>query len=181
MHDGDCIPVEDVAKVARSRHHLDFQQLLVLSKRNCIKLIDGGRQTNALSRWLRLVPAVLRLLKARRNGSGQPGRMHQVPTVTQSFHYYTFITSMERRKKPEKDVSRDGGGELSYTRSRRFETAHRFRCRSAQTHMKLLLSIHYQRKVRQEKRAPMKSRANCGTDIEEVSIGWARRFNIALK
>lgn len=47
--------------------------------------------------------------------------------------------------------------------------------------MKLLFSIHYERKARQEKRAPMRSRADCGTDIEEVSIGWARRFNIALK
>lgn len=72
----------------------------------------------------------------------------------------------------------DGGGEQSYTRNRRFETAHRFRCRKTPAHMRQLLSIDYEKRVTHSERAPMRSRPKCGTDVEEVSIGRARRLNM---
>lgn len=80
-----------------------------------------------------------------------------------------------------KDVSKDGGVELSYTRSWELETAYRFRCVRTQTHMRQLLSIdnHYQIEITLREGAPMSSRANWGTDSEEVSIGRVKWFNIA--
>ena len=65
MHDRDYTPVEDVIKVARSRLQYDCQQVLISSQLFSTELFSGGGHTYAWSRWLRLVPAVLRLLKAR--------------------------------------------------------------------------------------------------------------------
>ena len=47
--------------------------------------------------------------------------------------------------------------------------------------MRRLLSIDYQRRVTHAERAPMRSRPDCGTDMEEVSIGGARRFSMVSK
>ena len=40
--------------------------------------------------------------------------------------------------------------------------------------MRRLLSIDYQRRVTHVERAPIRSRPDCGTDMEEVSIGGPR-------
>lgn len=77
-----------------------------------------------------------------------------------------------------KDVSKDGGVELSYTRSWELETAHGFRCVRTQTQL-LSIDNHYQIEITLRERAPMSSRANWGTDSEEVSIGRVKWFNIA--